>query len=65
LKDDQKSSKKDPITYPNEEDETSILTSIAQTNAQLLQSTPKKISDSITSSNTDINQTLFKIRTRG
>jgi len=55
-------SKKDQITYENVQDEASIS---VQTKSQLLQKLSVPISNSITSSNTDINQTLFKVRTKG
>jgi len=58
-------SKKDSITYQNVQDETSISSISVQTKNQLLQTTSIPISNSIISSNTNINQTLFKIRTKG
>jgi hypothetical protein len=54
----QKSSKQDAITYENKEDETSTSSSISA----IQKMTP---SNSVTSSNADVNQTLFKVRTRG
>ncbi len=58
-------SKKDQITYENVQDETSISSIPVQTKSQLLQKPSVPISNSITSSNTDVNQTLFKVRTKG
>jgi hypothetical protein len=57
----QKSSKQDAITYKNKEDETSTSSSIST----IQKMTSSAMSNSVTSSNADVNQTLFKVRTRG
>ncbi|CAF4049780.1 unnamed protein product [Rotaria sp. Silwood2] len=68
----QKSPTKDVITYQNKEDDVSILSNTAQIKKQLLPVTQQKTSltnlssaiTSIVSSNVNMNQTLFKVRTR-
>jgi hypothetical protein len=66
----QKSPKINNVTYGNKDDEVSVSSNTAQIKNQLLQTKTSKATSSITgtsvtSSNAERNQTLFKIRTRG